>query len=201
MSMPQELEDYINYQYGIIDALNHSLAHVSNDLTISQRIIITDYYGLLHRVNPNTTSLRLHRDQEPAKCTGFNRCIRMKPFSAYHNDMYYTSYGNIIRVNHDLSITVLGVPMINETHGLMTVIPRHIREAYRLYEPEFNDICTTDVLFSCFQDVFIAADMPSPVSYELRASFEDTMSNDSDVWVDKYDVGYRDGIDFVESIM
>jgi len=205
MSVPQELEDYLNYQWGIIDALNHSLAHITNDLTISQGIIITSYQKLLSRVNPNISSLRLYCDQEPAKYAkygrSFDRSVRMRRCHMYNDKVYYTSYGNVIYINNDLSITVLGVPMIDETCGWKTVIPQHIRMAYRLFDPDFDDRCTMDITFACLMDVFIAADMSAPEQYEIRDSFASVIYDSDHIDTNSYDLGYNTGIDFVESIM
>ena len=201
MSIPQELEDYINYQFGIIDSLNHSLAHVSNDLTVNQRILITSYYKLLSRVNHNTPTLKLFRDQEPCKCTGFDRAIRMKPCSVLNNTIYYTSYGNVIYINPDLSITVLGVPMVDEIYGLKTIIPRHLRELYNISSIDLEDKGTIDITMECFADAFITAGIEIPESYEIRTSFAEIIYDNDYNNIDRYNLGYDAGIDFVESIM
>jgi hypothetical protein len=179
---------YVAFQLGIIDAFNHQLAHVHNDLTIQHGIIITSYYSLLNRIRTAPEYPQLSCDNADV-----NRYIRLYPYD-YRRRVYCTSYGDIIAINNDLSILVLGKPVVNDTTSdLITSVRR--------FECVIANR-TIDIVMQCFIDLFITADMEMPGLYEIREAYSDLVTNpDEYIKGSPYDIGYSAGAEFIENTL
>ena len=186
------ISGYADFEYGVITAFNHCWAHEHNALTTPYGIIFSDNERLSQQLGPNSFKLA-----ESIACVNW---IRLRKYNS--DNIYVTSYGDILYRDENLTLSVISVKNISEWGTNITIIPLEVYYRLGLYNYNIETVHNTvDLALSCFHDCFDYLHADNPSQYVLLEMYLIAISdNDFVTMNDPYSSGYQFTIDYLDSL-